>query len=173
MNSNGSQCMLSVDGTDCPIQEPSEFSGRWYSHKFKGAGLRYEIAICIQTGWVVWANGPYPCGAYPDIKIFRDRLKDELITGEMIVADRGYKDGRIYVNSPTGYRNQGETEKAHVRSRHEHINMRIKKFKILSTRFRARREKHWMAFHSIINMLQVEIEEGQPLMQVHYDDTKH
>jgi DDE superfamily endonuclease len=173
MGFNGSQCLLSVDGTDCPIREPSEFSGRWYSHKFKGAGLRYEVAICIQTGWVVWANGPYPCGAFPDIRIFRDRLQEELLPGEMVVADRGYRDGRTFCNTPTGYRNPSETEKANVRSRHEHINGRIKKFKIMSTRFRACREKHWMAFHTIINVLQIEIEEGKPLMQVQYDDSKH
>ncbi|GAX10088.1 hypothetical protein FisN_2Lu360 [Fistulifera solaris] len=29
---------FSVDGTDCPINEPSPFSPKWYSHKFKSAG---------------------------------------------------------------------------------------------------------------------------------------
>jgi hypothetical protein len=39
MRDNGSKCHVSVDGTDFRIHEPSPFSPRWYSHKFKGAGL--------------------------------------------------------------------------------------------------------------------------------------
>lgn len=66
----GKTCKVTVDGTDCQIFEPRPFSKQWYSHKFKKAGVRYEVAVCIQTGWIVWINGPYPCGAWPDIKIF-------------------------------------------------------------------------------------------------------
>jgi hypothetical protein len=84
---------VSVDGTDCPIKEPLPFSGRWYLHKFKGPGLRYEIAIAIQTDWVVWKNGPYPCGAYPDLRIAREKLVPALNVGEKYIADRGYRDG--------------------------------------------------------------------------------
>jgi hypothetical protein len=55
---NGSQCLVSVDGTDYAIREPSPFNKKWYSHKMNGPGVRYEIAICIQTGVPVWTNGP-------------------------------------------------------------------------------------------------------------------
>jgi len=41
---------FSVDGTDCQIQEPLLFNAKWYSHKFKGPGLRYEVGVCISTG---------------------------------------------------------------------------------------------------------------------------
>ena len=41
---------ISVDGTDCRIYEPEPFDTKWYSHKFNGPGLRYEIGVCIVSG---------------------------------------------------------------------------------------------------------------------------
>ena len=63
------QCKVTVDGTDFRIQEPIPFNPKWYSYKFKGPGLRYEVAICIKTGWIVWVNGPFPAGEWPNRKI--------------------------------------------------------------------------------------------------------
>ena len=60
-------------------------------YKFKGAGLRYEVGVSIQMGHVVWVNGPYPCGRWPDIKIFREDLKHMLDDGEMVIANAGYR----------------------------------------------------------------------------------
>lgn len=78
---------LSLDGTDFRIMEPSEFNPKWYSHKFNGPGLRYEIGICIRIGNIVWANGGYPCGGWPDIKIFRDALGYALHPGEVTMTN--------------------------------------------------------------------------------------
>ena len=36
--------VLSVDGTDCPIEEPRPFDKAWFSQKFKGPGVKYEVA---------------------------------------------------------------------------------------------------------------------------------
>ena len=38
-------CWISLDGTDFRIQEPTPFDPKWFSHKFKGPGLRYEIGV--------------------------------------------------------------------------------------------------------------------------------
>ena len=32
-------CLMTVDGTDCPIYKPKPFLSKFYSHKFKGVGL--------------------------------------------------------------------------------------------------------------------------------------
>ena len=52
----GQHCKVMVDGTVFHIQEPTPLDLRWYSHKFKGPGLCYEIGVCIKTGWIVWVN---------------------------------------------------------------------------------------------------------------------
>ena len=83
-------CLVTVNGIDFMIPEPMPFSKAWWSHKFNGPGLRCEIAICIKTGWIVAYNGPFACGVWPDLKIFRFRLKQWLLRGEKVLADRGY-----------------------------------------------------------------------------------
>ena len=40
-------CLMSVDGTDVPIPERGL---DWYSYKFRGSGLHYEVALGIKTG---------------------------------------------------------------------------------------------------------------------------
>ena len=106
MGDIGCNCLVTVDGTDCRINEPSPFSRSWFSHKFKGPGLRYEIGLCIQTGWIVWVNGPYPPGEWPDLRIARDRLVHLLEPGELYLADSGYSDGGEYSETPNVSNNQ-------------------------------------------------------------------
>jgi hypothetical protein len=40
----------------------------------------------------VWVNGPFKCGSWSDIKIYRRDLKQKLRVGEMVEADSGYQD---------------------------------------------------------------------------------
>jgi hypothetical protein len=144
---NNSTCLISIDGTDCPIQEPLPFSGRWYSHKYKGPGLQYKIAVCIQTGWVVWKNGPYPCAAYPDLSIAHEKLVPAPNIGEKYVADRGYRDGREYADTPTGFSNLSQQMKSSVRERHETYNSRVNNFRVLSTPL-VRFSRYKLNFHN-------------------------
>ena len=89
-----------------------------YSHKCKGPGLRYEVEICILTGYIVLIIGGYPCCAYPDLQIFREGLSKILEVEEKLIADGGYKgEEQIYA--------KGHCKKASlmdVRARHETIN---------------------------------------------------
>lgn len=45
-------CVMPVDGTDFRIEEPKPFSSGWYSHKFNGPGVRYEVGLAIQRGYI-------------------------------------------------------------------------------------------------------------------------
>lgn len=92
--SNKNPYVVSVDKKDCPGHEPTLFDPKWFSHKFKGPGARYEVAVCIATANIVWADGPFPCGAYLDLKIFRLGLLHALREDETVVADGGYQDSR-------------------------------------------------------------------------------
>lgn len=92
MNDVGWRAKITIDGTDCAINDRSPFDRKRFPHKFNGAGVRYEIRICIQTGCVVWVNGPYPCGKLPDLKIARLGLVTLLDKGGKYVADGGYRD---------------------------------------------------------------------------------
>ena len=73
--------ILSLDGTHCPIEEPRPFSEIWSSHKLgKAAGLAYEVGIRISAPELVWVHGPFPAGSWPDIDIFRHKLKGKLLS---------------------------------------------------------------------------------------------
>ena len=85
---------MTLDGTDFQIWEPRPYcrTGNkiWFSPKFKGAGLQYELGVGIQSSDIVWVNRPYPCGWGPDIKIFNQKLKQLLSPMEKVMADRNY-----------------------------------------------------------------------------------
>jgi hypothetical protein len=66
----GERCLIIIDGVNFAIQGPKPFSAGWYSHKFSGLGIRYELASCIHTGDIVSFTGPFKCGKWPDILIF-------------------------------------------------------------------------------------------------------
>jgi hypothetical protein len=129
-NHRGTHCVITVDGTDCPILEQSPFWPGWFSHKFKGPGVRYEIGVSIHGGEIVWVNGPFPCGKWPDVKNFRHGLIHRLLYWEMVEADRGYGGMPDHVYTPLDDRSE------HVRARHESLNSRFKKWNILSNAFR-------------------------------------
>ena len=86
-------CLISIDGTDVRIsqQGPAIPGNPFSSFKFKGkCGLRYEIGVDILAGNIVWVNGPYAAGKYPDIKIFRSGLAHWLDEFKRVEADNGY-----------------------------------------------------------------------------------
>lgn len=116
---------MSVDGTDFRIYDPWPFDSKWYSRTFHGPGLRYEIGICIATWHIVWANGPFPFGAYPDVKIFQLSMKLSLEANEEVVADGAYNDERC---SKMGENSSQTRFYGFVRTRHETVNQRFKQF---------------------------------------------
>ena len=164
-------CTITLDGTDCPINEPGSatggFSPRWYCHKTKGPGVRYEVGVSLQLGDIVWVNGPYPCGSYPDLKIAKALIVHQLRAGEKICADGGYR-LRTHFDTPTGLNNEKQRMQQVARSRHETVNARFKKFKILSTPYRGDLNKHYNFLTAIAVITQVSINEGNKLFQIKY-----
>lgn len=71
-NSESKNMHVSLDGTDFEIREPIPFNKKWYSHKFKGPGIRYELSLSIVEGDIVWASGGFPCGEWNDLAIAKD-----------------------------------------------------------------------------------------------------
>lgn len=169
----GADCTTSVDCVDFPIpnQGPA-FS----SHKFKGkSGLRYEIGLCIQTGDAVWVNGPYPCGRFPDISIFRDSILTHLGDAERVEADDGYiGEAPRYIKCPKSFTNPEETlfMQSRVRSRQETINKRLKDWGILREMFRHKEKipNHGSVVRAILVLEQIAINQGETLFATGYKD---
>ena len=152
---------VTVDGTDYRIQEPFPFSTTWYSHKFHGPGVRYEIGVSLSEGYIVWAHGPFPCGSFPDIRIFNLGLKNHLLPNEVVLCDKGYRGNQI-INDLNFNSHLGGVYLA----RHETANRRLKQFNVLSQRFKHDLSLHSSCFYSVLNLTQLMIELSDPLFTI-------
>ena len=86
------------------------------------------MAVCIQTGDIVWINGPFKCGTWPDLNIYRLKLKFMLADGEMVVADKGYR-GDETIRTPYTKISKTDTRAMHkALAWHETVNKRLKQF---------------------------------------------
>ena len=140
----------------------------WYllSHKFKSSGLRYEVGISIKAGDIVSYNGPFVCGSFPDITIFRLGIKMNLHRGEMVITDQGYYGDEAVYKVHRATASVKKREITIIRARHETINSILKKWGCLSEIFHHSRKKHCIVFRSVIVMKQILIENGRSPLQV-------
>jgi hypothetical protein len=141
------------------------FNSGWFSHKFNKAGVRYEMATCIVTGNIVWIHGPFPCGSFPDLKIFRLGIKHVLRRGERVWADKGYRGERVVLTPLTAISQEHKREMDVARARHETINGRFTDYGSLNQVWRHDRAKHHLAYESIAVITQLEISNGYPPFQ--------
>lgn len=158
----GQTCFVSIDGVDFRINEPSPFNPSFFSHKFKSAGLRYEVGLCLRTGHIVWAYGGFPCGAYPDLKIARELFVDFLEPGERAMADRGYNDPTYFLLPDP----HNSTRHKTIMGRHETVNKRLRQFNILASKFRHEKSLHEKCFHAVVNLTQITIKKEEPLFSI-------
>lgn len=128
----GNDCLTTVDGADFKM---AEHGPAFSSHEFaKKSGLRCEVALCILTGDIVWINGPYECGRWPDIKIFRNSLVSHLAPNERVEADDGYiGEAPQHVKCPKSVTNKKDHEymQQRCRNRQESVNKRFKQWGVL------------------------------------------
>ena len=156
-----SNCFISVDGTDCPVFEPWPFSPKMYSHKMNGPGVKYEVAVCLKTGHIVWINGPF-VGSVNDSTIFKEGLGTLLYDEEAVEVDRGYLgDGRMKLPS-MGKDSKERKMKSNARAQHEAVNGRLKHFNVLTTHFRHMKpnregmmKKHGLCFTAVAVITQL------------------
>jgi len=165
---------ISVDGTDCPIQEPIPFDRRWWTKKFNAAGVRYEVGVALRKSAIVHINGPFACGANPDRKIFAFKLKHKLhLAHERCFTDKGYwghADVCTYID-PQGLVNGQNSPRmrktvAAIQARHETVFKRMKQFRVLGTKFRHDLAHHQHCFRAVAGLVQLNMKSDEPLF--HY-----
>ena len=150
---------VSVDGTDFRIKEPHPFDTRWYSEKFNGPAVKYEVAICIATGWIVWLNGPHRAGKN-DHQLSMESLEYILDPCERYIADKGYHS--VHALQPRDALTfQDRRYMRIVRGRHETINRLFKTFAVIANIFKRNPVKHGLFMYSIANIIQVGIMYGE------------
>ncbi len=171
----GNDCLMSVDGTDFRIPQKGQVKkgNPFASHKYTGkSALQYKLGVDIRGGNLVWIQGPYPAGKWPDIKIFNAILANFLERYERVEADDGYRGHPNKVKCSLN--NIAPAEKlamqARVRARHETINGRLKNWGILAQVFRHDIRCHGEVFRACAVLTQLTIEQGEPHFSVEYED---
>ena len=161
---------MTVDGVDVRIPE----RGRdWYSHKFKKSAVRYEIAVSILGGDIVWLSGPHQPGLYNDLDIFRLSLATFLEPFERVEADDGYAgEAPLKVKCPSCITVPEKKKKmmSRVRSRQETVNKRLKDWSILRQTYRHNIIDHRDVMGAICVITQLAINNGECLFEVEFED---
>lgn len=128
--------------------------------------MRYEVCVCIATGWIVSILGPFPCGHWPDITIFRNFTKNRATAEEFILADSGYAGEDMVVTIE-------DTDDPVVinvisvsRARHEAINGLFKKFAVLDNTFHHDVLRHSVCFNAVAVLVQLHLMQGKGTFSV-------
>ncbi|KAI9344262.1 hypothetical protein BDR26DRAFT_857496 [Obelidium mucronatum] len=149
-----------VDGVDVPVTEARPLDKRLYSHKFKRAGYRFQVATAIGTSRIVFIGGGTPCGINNDLDQVQQTLLKQLEPDEKVAADRGYVGDVRVVTKMKGV---GDAVRKHNRNwtilgaRHETVNKRMKDFGILAGMFRGRRKDIVTAFCAVAQITNVKL----------------
>lgn len=165
--------IITVDGTDFRCREPKHptmpVDQKFCSHKHKHAAVRYEIALSIFTGNVVWVSDPYPAGVH-DMTIFRSGLKKKVKPHKLVVADRGYRSGRPdekFMSTPNEMDSKEVAKfKSRARCRQESFNGRLKNFSVLADTYRHDITKHKFVLQAVVVIVQTQIDLGASLFEV-------
>lgn len=153
---NGDEILyVSEDGTDLRIQEPKSYERKWYSHKFKSAGLRYEIGISVTSGQIVWVHGPFPAGEYNDRGIFNLKMLSYLSDNGKVLGDLVYKGSKVVHGM---IRNDENNKQArNLRAYDEQVNGKIKSFSSNTQKWRHPLTKHHYCFFAVASIVQITI----------------
>jgi hypothetical protein len=89
------------------------------------------------------------CGSWPDINIYRLKMKQMLAPGEMVVADRGYRGDPTVHNPDSRVSRTDSRAMSKARARMETVNGHLKNWKVLSSRFWHPMYKHGQCFRAV------------------------
>ena len=155
--------LLTIDGIHCRCYEKDS---SWYSHKFKQAGVNYELGVNVYENKLVWIKGPDKAATH-DITVYRKDLKKKIPKGKRVIADGGYKGEPKTISFPNAHDSKDLAKfKSRARCRHETFNGRLKTFGCLEQRFRHKIQKHVICFEAVCVIVQYQLDYGFPLFDV-------
>lgn len=172
--------LLTVDGVDFRTWEQStndyNVDPKTCSHKHKHGALKYEIGVDAYLPKIVWIHGPFRGGEH-DKNIFSRAggLKEKIPEGKVLVCDRVYSDKKANNNSDLALPNLGDSKALHefksrLLSRHESLNGRLKKFRILDDTYHHDPKKHVFALEAVAVLVQYAMDHGHPIFDANTVD---
>lgn len=102
------------------------------------------------------------CGIYPDVDIFENRLKTNLDSMEVVLADKGYRYERCQIQ----VEEFGTARSLALRARHETFIQKLNSFSALSECFKHPLPKHVFCFHAASSVCEISVHNGIPLFDI-------
>ncbi|KAJ3250255.1 hypothetical protein HDU77_006865 [Chytriomyces hyalinus] len=138
-----------VNGVDMMVSEVQPLDKDLFSHKFKRAGYRYQVAVALETSKIVYVGGGVPCGKWPDLTLVRQTLLKHIEPHEKVAADQGYVGDprlmlRVLVTSVNNANHNFNLKQ--MGAQHETVNQRFKDFQILNSLFQSDWNSHACIF---------------------------
>jgi len=164
---------ISTDGVDFKLWEKQHdkypIDTQAMSHKFKGCGAKYLIALSVYKAKCLLIAGPF-LGGKPDLDIFREcGLMEKLkANGKVCIADRGFRSKIASERERFALPDYMDSKALHnfksrARLRQETYNRRLKHFECLSSTFKNGFEKHGIALRAVAVMVQYQMDNGSPI----------
>ncbi|HET8685413.1 MAG TPA: IS5 family transposase [Methanosarcina sp.] len=160
-----------VDVTERPIERPPKKQRAYYSGKKKQHTLKAQMVVNQANGQIICTA--FGKGKRHDFYLFKQHPLP-LVTEQLCLADKGYQGlAKLHENSclPTKKPRQKQLdahEKQHNRNLSrlrvivEHINRRLKIFRILGERYRNRRKRFGLRFNLLAALVNIELLRSQP-----------
>ena len=164
--SNTSIDAIVIDVTESPIERPKKTQKRFFSGKKKRHTLKSQVIVNQKTGEIICTA--HSQGKTHDFTLFK-QSKISLNQTIKCLVDKGYQGiQKLHANSqvPKKKPRKGELtdlekkrnrELARKRVVGEHINRRLKIFKILADRYRNRRKRFGLRFNLIAGLYNYEL----------------
>jgi hypothetical protein len=120
--------------------------------------------------WSGWVEGPYPAGAWPDIKIFMNTLTDTLLQGKRVEAKKSYVGHPDMIKCPNNDCNPAANlgMQSAARSCYETFNGCLKNWGVLKQTYRHNITVHGTVFYTCAVITQPSVPNREPLFEVEY-----
>lgn len=153
---------MSVDGNNCPINEPKPSSRTWFSNKLNRSGLRYEVVVSISSCELVWVTWTFNCLSYSNLKVFNRYLFTILGQNESVLTDLRYDIPRSLLKPDLTDPIECKIH-SYILSKHENVHAIFNTSNFLSSRFRHIQYLYSFCFHFVANIVQVMLKYDHPL----------
>lgn len=158
--------VLVVDVTESPIERPKKKQRAYYSGKKKRHTLKAQVVVNQASGQIICTA--FELGRVHDFRLFKLH-RIPMLPQQLCLADKGYQGlAKLHPSSctPTKKSRQTKLDKferqhnrllARLRVVAEHVNRRLKIFRILAERYRNRRRRFGLRFNLIAALLNFEL----------------
>ncbi len=155
-----------VDVTESPIERPKKKQRGYYSGKKKQHTFKAQVVVNQSNGQILCTA--FAKGRVHDFRLFKQH-RPPMLPEQLCLADKGYQ-GLVKLHSsscvPTKKPRKSKLEKAELHHNRtlaqarvvvEHINRKLKIFRILAERYRNRRRRFGLRFNLIAAIINFEL----------------